>query len=165
MSKFKRNKFSLADKERAVKLYLNDGYSYNSIAKKLSTSDTLISLWVENYERYGIDGLSPRNKIHYSVEYKLNLLQKIEKEKLSLPQVSVEYHISPSVLYDWQIRYSKYGVEGLKRKRGRPSKKKEKIISNNSNSDYEQLLERNKYLEVEVAYLKKLDALIQNKQK
>jgi transposase len=164
MSKIKRNKFSIADKERAVKLYLSEGYSYCAIAKALSTSDSLVSLWVKNYEKYGKSGLSFRNDIHYSPEYKLDILQEIEQKKLSLLEASVEYHISPSVIRSWRVQYSKYGESGLSLKRkGRPPKNKQKELSQTSNNDYEQLLERNKYLEAEVAYLKKLDALIQSK--
>ena len=135
MSQVKRNKFSIEDKERGVKLYLVEGYTLRSIAKSLSTCRSVISLWVENYKKYGKSGLSFRNNVPYSPEYKLELLQEIAKKCLSLPQASVEYHISPSVIHNWLKRYSKYGVEGLKNKIGRPSKSKRTVLLKTSNNE------------------------------
>jgi transposase len=125
MQKLNRNKFSVSDKLQIVKFHLEDGYSFSAIANELSTCKRFVSLLVNSYQRYGESGLSLRNHIDYGLEFKLDLLQNILRNKLSLHQASLEYLISPSVIHNWQVRYEKYGVSGLERKRnGRPPKNK-----------------------------------------
>ena len=165
MKKKQRNKFSIADKERAVKLVLEDGLSYHEVAILLSTSHRLISLWVASYRLHGLSGLSKRNKIHYTGDSKYALICQMKYNHLSLHQVSSQYNISPSILSQWRRQYEKHGKFVLyqEKPRGRPRKmknQKHKVPKEKIPSDpYQELLEENLRLRIENEYLKKLQAL------
>ena len=102
MEKKQRNKFSIDDKERAVKLFLEDGLGYRTVAKLLSTSHRLISLWVASYKLHGRSGLSKRNKIRYTGDFKYELISQMKDNHLSLHQVSAQYNIATSILSRWR---------------------------------------------------------------
>jgi len=165
MSKEKRNKFSEEQKEDIVISILKGTESYRSIARRLSTSHRLISLWVACYKLHGKRGLSFKQALPYSGDFKLRLLQEILKEGISLQQVSAKYLISPSVISNWKQEYMQGGVSALfiEKRRGRPSKMKKKSKKRETNplSESDKLLKENEYLRAENEYLKKLQALIQ----
>lgn len=173
MNKKKRNKFSIADKKEAVLKVLEEGLSYKTVANLLSTSHRLVSLWVASYKLHGNLGLSQRNNIHYSGDFKYSIIKDIEDNHLSLYQTSAKYNINPSVISKWKRGYEEFGISYLytRKTRGRPPKMKEKKpiprkkkVSLDPQHD---LLAENLRLRIENAYLKKLHALTQkaNEQK
>jgi len=166
MNKKKRNNFSIEDKERAVHLVLKAGHSYNSVAILLSTSDRLVSLWVESYKLHGLSGLSKRSKIRYTGDFKYGLIKQMKDNHLSLHQISAKYNISPSVLSQWRRQYESFGKSVLYEEKplGRPPKmknQKDKPPKKNRSDPYQELLEENLRLRIENEYLKKLQALTQ----
>jgi len=167
MKKKKRNKFSIEEKERIVLSILEKGFdSYHSISRKYNTSHRLISLWVDSYKVHGKSGLSFKNDLSYTGEFKFRLLQEMHSEGLSLHQLSVKYLISPSILSTWKREYKEGGITALfmNKRKGRPckscnkQKNKKKTVLNNE----EKLIKENEMLRAENDYLKKLQALIQN---
>lgn len=168
MSKEKRNKFNIEEKEKIVQSILKGTESYSSAAQKLQTSHRLISLWVNCYKIHGKAGLSLKNNIAYTVNFKHGLLQEMLNEGLSLQQLSVKYLISPSVISTWKRQYEQDGVTALfnKKQRGRPSKMKKKPENKQSGpiSEKERLVKENERLRAENDYLKKLRALIQKQE-
>lgn len=166
MKKKKRNKFSIEEKERIVLSFLEEGcITYHSISKNLQTSHRLISLWVESYKVHGKAGLSFKNNLNYTGEFKLKLLKEMQSKGLSLHQLSVKYLISPSVLSTWKRGYEKEGIRALfmSKSKGRPPKNRtdQKNNSTKAISEQEKLLKENTLLRAENDYLKKLQALIQ----
>ena len=165
MSKEKRNEFSIDKKEKVALSVLNGNESYNSIARALGTSHRLISLWVDSYKVHGRAGLSFKNDLSYTGEFKLKLLQEMHSEGLSLHQLSVKYLISPSLLSTWKRQYKEGGATVLfmNKRKGRPSKayNKQKTTQKTSLSKEGKLLKENELLRAENDYLKKLQALIQ----
>lgn len=165
MYKKKRNKFSIADRERAVLLVLKEGHSYKSVSRILSTSDTLISRWVSSYKLYGVGGLSLKNDMRYNGDFKLSIVQDMLANHLSLSQVSAKYHITDTLILKWKKDYEKLGVSDLYeiKPRGRPPKMKDKnptSLKQKTPSDpYQELLDENLRLRIENEYLKKLHAL------
>lgn len=167
MKKKTRNNFSIKEKERIVLSVLEEGSeSYHSIARKYSTSHRLISLWVESYKVHGKSGLSFKNDLSYTGEFKLKLLQEMHAEGLSLYQLSIKYLISPSLLSTWKREYKEGGATALfmDKRKGRPPKAKNKQIATQKSalSNEEKLIKENELLRAENDYLKKLQALIQN---
>ncbi len=167
MSKEKRNKFSIEEKERIVLSILEDGFdTYHSIARKFNTSHRLISLWVESYKVHGRSGLSFKNGLNYTGEFKLRLLQEMSSEGLSLHQLSVKYLISPSILSTWKREFKEGGITALfmNKRKGRPVKanNKQKTMQKTSLSNEEKLIKENELLRAENDYLKKLQALIRS---
>jgi transposase len=168
MKKKKRNKFNIEEKEKIVLSILKGNESYKSVARRLQTSDRLISLWVNCYKIHGKAGLSLKNSITYTGEFKLSLLQEMLNEGLSLQQLSVKYLISPSVISIWKRQYEQDGVTALfnEKRRGRPfiMKKKPENKQVSPISEKEKLLKENERLRAENDYLKKLHALIQKQE-
>jgi transposase len=165
MSKEKRNKFSIEEKEKIVVSILRGTESYSSVARELKTSHRLISLWVDCYKVHGKSGLSMKRGIVHTGEFKLSLLQEMLNNGLSLQQLSVKYLISPSVISIWKRQYENDGLISLfkEKRRGRPPKMKKKPKNKQANpiSEKEKLLKENECLHAENDYLKKLHALIQ----
>lgn len=167
MYKKKRNKFSIAERERAILLVLKEGHSYCSVARILSTSHTLISRWVCSYKQHGLSGLSLKNHMRYNGDFKLSLVKDMLVNHLSLSQASAKYHITDTLILKWKKEYEKYGVSALYevKPRGRPPKMKEKKPTSKKqkipSDPYQELLEENLRLRIENEYLKKLQALTQ----
>ena len=80
------------------------------------------------------------------------------------------------IIANWKRKYEQEGFEGLEGTVGRPRKSEDTTMPKNTDksnkikklnkSEREELIElrqRNEYLEAELLYLKKLDALIQQK--
>lgn len=167
MVKEKRNKFSTADRERAVLMVLDQGESYCSVARQLQTCHRLVSRWVNAYKLHGRKGLSLESTWCYSGDFKLGLIQEMQECGLSLSQVSAQYRISVSVLSGWRRQYEQHGASALfaKKPRGRPPKMKKTNPKNEGNpTDYEKLLRENELLRIENDYLKKVHALIQKRE-
>lgn len=164
MKKNKRNRFNIEEKERIVQAILNGMETYHSAGVKQNTSHRLISLWVDSYKVHGRSGLSFKNGLSYSGELKLELLQEMRSEGLSLHQLSVKYLISPSVLSTWKRKYEEGGIAALfmDKRKGRPPKAKDKqrTAQKSSLGNEEKLIKENELLRAENDYLKKLQALI-----
>ncbi len=131
----------------------------------------MILEWVKTYELYGADGLKHRsvNK-EWTAEERFELVSQVLAGK-SFREVAIPAEINSGVLYQWVRRYKQFGYDGLELRKGRkpkdPDMSKKAKPKEIEKSDYEKLklLEReNEYLRAENAYLKKLRALIVQKQ-
>ena len=115
----------------------------------------------------------------YSPEFKLSVIMDMRENKLSYSETLKKY-FPPSdkkntkIIQNWERIYLEEGPEGLAiERRGQASKmtgvkkgrpKKQVKIEKGSPDELEQLRERVCYLEAENEYLKKLDALIREKE-
>ena len=105
----------------------------------------------------------------YKTEFKLNVLSHQDRERLSSRQVAAFYDIrNPNQVVVWRRNLDEGGVDALvNRKQGRPNMKPERrcpappttVITDSAQA----LREENERLRAEVAYLKKLQALIRAK--
>jgi|APSaa5957512622_1039677.scaffolds.fasta_scaffold70405_2 transposase len=115
-----------------------------------------------------------KNKI-YSAEFKLEVVTDIHHNYLSFPEVRQKYFPyakSPKNLKfvnKWIEIYKTEGATGLMTERRGNVRKTKQAISKESNDNeittMKDLLKENERLRVENEYLKKLDALIQKKEK
>ena len=130
-----------------------------------------IRIWCRIYDRHGLDGLKydPSNK-EWSAEERFELVAKVLAGS-SIKSVAIEAGINSGQLYQWVRKYKLYGYDGLQLRKGR--KPKDPIMSKEtkpkelSASEKEELIllrRQNEYLRAENAYLKKLRALIVQKQ-
>ena len=127
--------------------------------------------WVAAYDELGVDGLkhSPINK-DWTPEKRFELVAKVLAGN-SITTVARNAHVNSGQLYQWVRRYNEKGMDGLRCKKGRPTKrtvmKKKTRKTKPSISEREELKllrERNEYLEMENEYLKKLDALVSRRE-
>lgn len=121
-----------------------------------------VRTWNKIFDDLGINGLKRRfSTRNWNKEKKLELVLKVMAGN-SIRRVARLAYINSGLLYGWVNRYRIYGPEGLECKKGRkpPGTYMKKVRLNKSEKEELILLrERNKYLEAENLYLKKLRAL------
>lgn len=163
-------KYSYELKLQIVQEYLKGRLGYGALTKKYDiSSSSLVKKWVAQFREEGPSGLKKRklNK-HYSLNFKLNVLRFKQETGASYKDVAIHFNIhEPSIIANWKRVYESQGAEGLNKPKGRPpimpkSNQKPSSKSSNSNTidnELDQLKKENEYLRIELAYLKKLEAL------
>lgn len=163
-------KFSFDDKLSAVKTYLEGKESFRDIGKSIGTDHKSIIKWVALYQTQGTDGLKTKYT-NYPVQFKINVLNYINETGSSLLDTAAKFNISaPSTILQWQKAVKELGLDALNpKKKGRPpmknENKKTSIKQAPAEGSIEALKAENDRLRMENAYLKKLNALVQNKEK
>lgn len=160
------SKYSFELKLRAVLDYLEGKDSFQIVASRFNVSLTPLKNWVAHYRKNGEAGLIS-NYTNYDIQFKMDVLNYMSEFGASLTQAAAVYNISsPSTILQWQRQVERLGVDALlPKKKGRPSMKKEIKKSVPVEGSYEALQAENERLRMEIAYLKKLRALIQEKEK
>ena len=166
-------KYNWEFKLKCVEEYLKGKYvekpEYTSCSD--DTFKSKIRIWVRLYKLYGVDGLKRKvtNK-DWSAEERFELVAKVLAGQ-SNKTTAIEAGISDGQLYQWVRNYKLYGYDGLKLKKGRkpkgPIMSKDDKPKNLTKSEKEELIilrRQNEYLRAENAYLKKLRALIVQRQ-
>lgn len=155
-----------------VQSYAQGTHGYRSVARRYGLPHATVERWVAVYRQHGLSGLSKKFS-HYSAEFKLAVLRRMQQEDLSATQAIALFNIrgGAGVITAWQGRYHKQGLAGLQPKpRGRPKKmidpKPPKPVAPlpDDARSREDLVEEVQSLRAEVAYLKKLRALRQAKE-
>ena len=120
--------------------------------------------WNNAYKSNGIRALSKNGQTILTLEEKLVLVRSVIVGG-SVNKISAAAGIGHGNLSNWVKLYKQYGEEGLKccdrgrKKEFTMTKTKKSKISPTVKEELKLLRERNKYLEAEVEYLKKLNAL------
>jgi transposase len=158
-------KFSSDEKYLAVQAYLTGKESFRGIAEGIGIDHKSVMKWVSLYQAHGIEGLV-RRYTTYSKQFKMDVLNFMNESGTSLLETAAIYNISaPSTILQWKRVLEEQGEDALNsKKRGRPSMKKENksIPPEGSTEALQAELDR---LRMENVYLKKLNALVQSKEK
>ena len=159
---------TLEEKLTIVKYVLEDKHSVWEASDFFHVAYQTIRMWVKHYENSGINGLMIENKT-YSGDFKVYVVEYMRKNNLSLVQTAIHFSIPDHTrVRVWEKLYDEKGIQYLiKEHRGRRKmkSKKENKVSKSTTSNEKELLKKIEYLETENAYLKKLNALIQEKEK
>jgi transposase len=159
-------------KRSVVQDYLAGSGGYKRLAAKYGIDHGQIRHWVGSYRQNGDDGLSKKFS-RYSAEFKLHVLEHMWREELSFNQTIHLFNLrgGSGVVSNWQHKYHEGGITALAPKpRGRPKTMKLPETPKPSREEstqaktVQELQRENEYLRAEVAYLKKLDALVRAKQ-
>ncbi len=162
-------KYNTAFKLRMVKRFLAGEGGAKLLTRQWSVHEEKIRTWVSHYRVHGIDGLRPKRSV-YSAQFKLQVLSHQDREQLSCRQVAAVYDIrNANQVTVWRRNLDEGGVQALaNRKLGRPYVKPERRKPTPPSAvvtdSVQALREENERLRAEVAYLKKLQALIRSKQ-
>ena len=164
----KRIKYDYKFRLQCVEAVVKNNRSVKVVALEKGIEHSNLRLWLGFYRRYGKEGLKSRKYQFYDAPFKLNVIQTIEKELLSLREACARFNIpSDATIMSWKRLYESEGIQGLFNKpKGRPPKMKPPIKSKAKKSSKpltreEELLKENEYLRAENALLKKLQALVQ----
>lgn len=165
------SKYSEQFKLAIVQQYSSGTAGYGQIADEHNVPDSMVRLWVRLYRAHGTDGLAKKFS-HYSAEFKLAVLRHMWDDDLSYKQVAAAFNIrNPGCVSRWERCYHSGDLDALApRKRGRPKKMPTlpstvppESAPDPSGPTYDELFAEVNQLRMEVAYLKKLEALVQAK--
>jgi transposase len=163
------SKFDEQFKLKVVKEYLSGTVGYKSVAQRNGLSYSLIKRWVHFYQQHGVAGLAKKKIIHYNADFKMSVLQHMWDHELSLTQVAALFNIRNAAnVSNWERCYHDGGIDALIPLSRHPNRMsdstrpKPSLLTNDKTSTREVLLAEVLQLRMEVAYLKKLRALVQS---
>ena len=129
--------------------------------------------WVAAFDVHGVEGLRNKRKDVYGIEFRLQVLQRMQDKALSLRQTAALFNIRNfNIIGSWERAYERDGMSGLTPKRVGPTKQ----MTNRKPSEppprlednhltREQLIAELNSLSLENTYLKNLDALVRSQTK
>ena len=159
---FIMTKYSIEERIAAIQA-VEAGESIGRIARQYRIDKTVLGNSVRLYCEHGEKRLSSY-AYNWTAEQKYSVLEYMHENHLSCRETGIHFGISgTATIWQWEQRYLKNGIEGLEdKKKGRkPRKPKPKLPK----SREEELLDRIQYLEAENEYLKKLNALVAEREK
>ena len=156
-------------KLQVVQCYLQGNISTRDVAKEFNVNPSDVRKWKDAYLQHGSSGLCTTHGT-YTGDFKVAVVEYMHNTGASIRQAAAYFNIpSFTTVSKWERIYYELGKEALYiENRGRPRKMKEtknnkaekKNLENN-----EDLLAEVQRLRMENAYLKKLNALIQEREK
>jgi transposase len=165
----KRVKYSIKQKELAVKSILEGRESCRSAARELGCEKSAVCRWLKQYRQHGTAGFEIRNG-KYDGAFRVRVVRYILRKGVSLPQAASHFGIpNESTIHRWLKVYEQRGATGLSRNgrgcqastmTGKPKKSNVKS-SDPTARKLEELQKEVEYLRAENAFLKKLEALVQ----
>ena len=142
-----------------------------SIARSLNFTNTeLIHFWIGKYNLHGPESLK-KSYTRYSIEDKLYILNYMNENRLSDIETAVHFNLpTPGTIRKWRISLKNVSVDTLflKEKGHKQLKKDNSKKGKNQNfkeGSLEALRAENEQLRMENAFLKKLNSLVQEKEK
>jgi transposase len=164
-----RKTISIEQKLEAVKKVLEENMPIYAVAREMGFHKTSVAQWTKRYREHGMDGIEkkPRGKV-YPGEFRLQVLRDISDNNLTYRDAAVKYNISSHpAIKRWEMILENEGEEGLmkdKRGKGKYSKPRGRT-PNLGREEIKDVYKENERLRMEVDYLKKLNALVRDKEK
>ena len=159
-------KHSIEERLLVVKKCL-EGHAPKGVARELGLNGRDVSEWLLRYEQEGIYGLHKRPMKRANFEEKCKIVCEYAEKGVPLHQVCAEHHVSSFAVQSWTRIFRKGGYEALhaikpqgtgRKGMGRPKKQEPQ-------TELERLRYENEYLRAEVALLKKVRALMEEREK
>ena len=158
-------KFTVDEKLNAVRDYLAGDDSKKGVAKRYGVASSVLKQWIELYQNHGEEGLKKRYT-NYSAEFKLDVLNFMNDTGASPYEAAAVYNIpSRGTVNKWKKAVDAGGMDALiPKKKGRPAMKEKPKKNEPPKQSNETLQEEVERLRMENAYLKKLNALVKEKE-
>ena len=162
-------RYSTDDKIQAVMRYKKGSESLKTIAESIGLHRSVCSNWISQYEHHGEEAFK-KGYTSYPTQFKLDVLNYMKEYGTSVRETAAIFNIaSHSTILSWQRGLELHGMDALQPKeKGRPSMSKEpnkRKTQAFAEGSVEALQAEVEHLRMENAYLKKLNALVQNKGK
>ena len=159
----------------AVQDYCSGSMGLRDVAHRHDVDFSCLRQWVSAYQAHGAAGLKEKKLHRYSNDFKLSVLNRMREEQLSYRQTAALFDIRKfSIIGLWERRYDEGGFEALTKqpnRAGRPNKMPtamppvQPVSPDDESRSRDELLAEVKQLRMENDYLKKLDALVQEKKR
>jgi transposase len=164
-------KFTAEEKIKSVLRYKYGNESMGEISKDIGVHESIFSTWVRLYEHQGESAFIKSYTI-YSTKFKMDVLNYINEMGTSYRETAAIFNISShETIRKWQLCFEEGGIDALEtKKKGHPSMKKETKKTEiqkptPAEETVETLQAKVEHLEMEIAYLKKLNTLVQMQEK
>lgn len=162
------SKHSHAFKLKIVREYLETAKGYKQLSVAYNVDAKNLRHWIRLYRLHGPSSLA-RRYTHYDTQFKHSVLTGMRQQSLSISEAAVKFNISsPSIVSVWQKLYDEAGIAGLQsQNRGRKPMSKAKSTESKmperpvGEMTHAELIRELEYRRAEVAYLKKIQALVQ----
>lgn len=161
------SKYSNELKLKVLKYCIEENHGYSDAAKYFNIkSSTTVLEWVRKYKEHGYSGLSKNLKSSYSGDFKINVIEYMHRNHLSLTETAIYFNLANNhIVSKWERIYYEEGPQALyEERRGRrknmSSKQRKKKIPEDTEKD---LIAEVQQLRMENEYLKKLNALVQER--
>lgn len=156
------SKYSEEYKLRVVKAYILGEGGTETVAKKYKVARTCLQQWVAQYK---LTGSFTKPARQFSGNFKLKVLNYQQEHHLSDLQTALIFGITnQGTICAWRKKYITGGTEALFQKQGRRSKMPKKSLIPNKPREEWTKDEELAYLRMENDYLKKLAALVQERE-
>lgn len=161
-------KYSEQFKLAVVEQYIAGIGGHRQLAHKHSVPYSTVKKWVDLYKAHGTEGLAKKFS-HYDAPFRLAVLQHMWRDSLSYKQAAAAYNIrSEGCIAQWERCYHSGGIDALApQKRGRPPNmpsppkiEPPESLPDPAGRTHDELVAEVNQLRMEVAYLKKLEALV-----
>jgi len=160
------NRYEVCFKLQVAKEACKTSTSVKAAARRHGLEFSTVRRRAATYRLHGRQGFD-RKPRSYDLQFKLEVLGKMGQEGMSAREATTYFQIgSAGAVALWQRLYADGGVQALAPSPLPPQKPMKKTRSSKPAEDMsrDELLKEVAYLRAETAYLKKLDALIQEEQ-
>jgi transposase len=164
-------KFKFEDRINMLLGYKKERTSQSEYVKEIGVTKAQFQYWLRLYELHGEEGLKTSTYTNYTAEFKLDVLNFMAQSGTSLMDTAATFKIPTfTMVYEWKKKFELGGLDALEpKKKGRPSVAKDNEVKSKKQVPFEgseeALQAEINRLRMENAYLKKLNALVQNKEK
>ncbi|PRE55483.1 helix-turn-helix domain-containing protein, partial [Burkholderia sp. AU12872] len=101
-------------KLEVVQRYLSGDKGYKALAREFGVGSTQVEQWVASYKRHGADGLRRKGHVKYSAQFKLEALERMQRENLSRTHMQALLDIRDAgAIARWERQYHEGGFAAL----------------------------------------------------
>ena len=163
------SKYSNEFKLKVIEFYQKENYGVKYVADYFNIpSKELVRRWIKKYENHGISGIIKNQKSSYDGKFKQSVVEYMHDNRLSCAETAFHFNIGNGDIVDkWERIYYEEGPQALyEERRGRKKNMSSKPRKKKLSKEIEEaLIAENQRLRMENAYLKKLQALVQERTK
>lgn len=144
---------------------MDAGVCISKVSRELHVAIKKLALLRVKYLRGGeLAMMVPEYVPRKSASEKYLCIVEVLNNELSLREASLKHEIQVDTLREWYRAYLLHGMEGLERKNKSGIMARKKVYTEAQLDELERLRRRNEYLEAENALLKKVKALVEERE-
>lgn len=167
------------DDLKEIARLIDNGYGYRAIARKFNYSIGSMQAIVKKYKMHGLKGILHGQSKTLTIEEKIAIINRFYSGESQI-SLAIEMNIRASSISQWIKKYEQMGYNGLidnrgrpgVTKMGRPKKNKEQAstteamapVTDAEREELNKLRKENYQLKMENACLKKIQALVQQRE-
>ena len=160
---FFMTKYSHEIKVAAVKLVVEEGLSRREVIERMGISKSGLREWLLLYDNHGYEGLKYQGQ-SYTGQFRQDVIEYMHANNLSIMDTAAHFGItSHTTVGRWERIYYEEGPQALFKDSRGQTKNMKKSKTSPKNKQQEDLIAEVQRLRAENAYLKKLQALVQER--